>query len=99
MYSEMFKDLGLCILKCSDQHIQFVMIKPLSYCFEETIGFDVKASFASRPLSRLIKWYNKPGDKTKEFWEKAIQFQGTFHELKNTNRINRSEKWRHNIKN
>ena len=38
--------------------IQFVIFKPLSYCFEETIGFDVKASFASRPLSRLISWYN-----------------------------------------
>ena len=34
---------------------QFVILKPLSYCFEETIGFDVKASFASRPESRLIR--------------------------------------------
>ena len=33
---------------------QFVIFKPLSYCFQETIGFDVKASFASRPVSRLI---------------------------------------------
>ena len=41
---------------------QFVVFKPLSYCFEETIGFHVKASFASRPVSRLIRWYNKPGD-------------------------------------
>ena len=41
---------------------------PLSYYFEETIGFDVKASFASCPVSRLISWYNKPGDITKEFW-------------------------------
>ena len=39
--------------------IQFVIFKPLSYCFEETIWFDVKASFASRPLSRLVRWYNK----------------------------------------
>ena len=38
---------------------QFVIFKPLSHCFEETIGFDVKASFASRPVSRLISWYNK----------------------------------------
>ena len=29
--------------------------------------------------------YNKPGNITKEFWEKAIQFHGTFHGLKNTN--------------
>ena len=48
------------------------------------------ASFASRPVSRLIKWYNKPGDITKEFWEKAIQFHGTFHGLKITNWPNRT---------
>ena len=42
---------------------QFVIFKPLSYCFEETIGFDVKTSFTRRPVSRLIK----PGDVTKEF--------------------------------
>ena len=34
---------------------QVVIFKPLSYCFKETIGFDVKASFASRPVSRLIR--------------------------------------------
>ena len=60
------------------------IFKPLSYCFEETIEFDVKASFASCPLSRLIRWYNKPGDITKEFWQKAVQFHGTFHGLKIT---------------
>ena len=38
--------------------MQFVIFKPLNYCFEETIGFDVKASFTSRPISRLISWYN-----------------------------------------
>ena len=48
------------------------------------------ASFASRPVSRLIKWYNKAGDITKEFWEKAIQFHGTFHGLKITNWPNRT---------
>ena len=42
---------------------QFAISKPLSYCFEETIGFDVKISFASRPVSQLIK----TGDITKEF--------------------------------
>ena len=67
--------------------IQFVIFKPLSCSFEETIGFDVKASFASRPVSRLFRWYNKPGDITKEFWWKAIQFYGTFHGLKITNWI------------
>ena len=30
---------------------QFVVSKPLSYCFEETIGFDVKVSFTCRPLA------------------------------------------------
>ena len=34
---------------------QFVIFKPISYCFEETIGFDVETSFASRPVSRLIR--------------------------------------------
>ena len=41
---------------------QFVVFKPLSYCFEETIGFDVKGSFARPPVLCLIK----PGDVTKE---------------------------------
>ena len=34
---------------------QYLIFKPLSYCFEETIGFDVKALFASRPVSRIIR--------------------------------------------
>ena len=34
---------------------QFVIFNPLSYCFEEVIGFELKASFASRPVSRLIR--------------------------------------------
>ena len=45
---------------------QFLILNPLSYCFKDMIGFDVKASFASCPMSRLIRWYNKPGDITKE---------------------------------
>ena len=65
----------------SDAVYQFVIFKQLSYCFEETIGFDLKAYFARDPVLCLIK----PGDKTKEFYEKAIQFQGTFHGLKITN--------------
>ena len=39
----------------AETSVQFVIFKPLSYCSKETIGFDVKASFASRPLSRLIR--------------------------------------------
>ena len=30
---------------------QFIVFKLLSYCFEETIGFDVKASFTCRSLA------------------------------------------------
>ena len=36
-----------------------VIFKPPSYCFEETIGFDVKALFASHPVLCRIRWYNK----------------------------------------
>ena len=36
-------------LEKSYKTIQFVIFKTLSYCFKETIRFDVKASFASRP--------------------------------------------------
>ena len=46
---------------------QLEIFKPLSCCFEERIGFDVKTSFASHPVSHLIRSYNKPGDITKEF--------------------------------
>ena len=63
--------LAFWVLRSSNQKessLQFVIFKPLSYCFEGTIGLEVKASFASRPVSRLIRWYNKPGDITKEFW-------------------------------
>ena len=35
----------------TETSIQFVIVKLLSYCSKETIEFDVKASFASRPLS------------------------------------------------
>ena len=45
--------------------VQFVVFKLLSYCFEKTIGFDVKASCTSCPVLRLIRRYNKPGDITK----------------------------------
>ena len=43
-----------CMHKKSVTPVQFVIFKPLSYCFEETKGFDVKALFASRPMPRLI---------------------------------------------
>ena len=60
--------LNINLLEINNKYTQFVIFKPLSYSFEEIIGFDVKASFASRPESCLIRWYNEPGDITKEFW-------------------------------
>ena len=47
--------------------IQSAIFKPLSYCFEETMGFDSKASSASHPVSHLISWYNNQVDIIKEF--------------------------------
>ena len=47
--------------------IQFVIFKPLRYYFEETIEFYGKVTFASRFVSRLMRWYNKTGGITKEF--------------------------------
>ena len=41
---------------------QFVGFKPLNYCFEETVRFDVKALFARCPVSAPVK----PGKITKE---------------------------------
>ena len=83
-------DIKLALL-LPERETQFVIFKPLSYSFKEKIGFDVKASFASRSVSRLIRWYNKPGEIIKEFWEKAIQFHGSFHGLKiaNWTKLNR----------
>ena len=49
----------LVLEKLQNKTYQFVIFRLLSYCFEETIELDVKASFASRPFSRLIRWYNK----------------------------------------
>ena len=42
--------LNYDIRKIIIKYIQFVIFKPLSYYFEETIGFDVNTPFASRPL-------------------------------------------------
>ena len=53
---------------------QFVIFKPVSHCFEQTRRSDVKASFARRPVSRLIK----PGDITKNFEKKLFSFTGLF---------------------
>ena len=58
-----------------------VILIPLSYCFKEKARFVVWALFARGQVSRLIK----PDDITKKFWDKAIQFQGTFQGLKIAN--------------
>ena len=51
-------NLSMLFLNISDIDIiivknQFLIFKPLSYCFEKTIEFDIKASFSSRPVSHL----------------------------------------------
>ena len=70
-----------CDIKIEKWACQFVIFKPLSYRFEETIEFDVKASLSSPPVLRLIRWYNK------RILGKgySIKFHGTFHGLKITN--------------
>ena len=52
------KKIGALICSIKFLFPQFVIFKPLSGCFKEateTIGFDVKASFASCPLLHLIR--------------------------------------------
>ena len=52
------KKIGALICSIKFLFPQFVIFKPLSCCFKEateTIGFDVKASFASCPLLHLIR--------------------------------------------
>ena len=44
-----------CNAKVKLSPLQFAIFKPIRYCFKETKGFDVKASFASRPESLLIR--------------------------------------------
>ena len=61
---------------------QFVIFKPLSYYFEETIGFDVKASFASRSVSRLISWYNNQVIQQKNFDKRLFSSTGLFMDWK-----------------
>ena len=57
---------------------QFVIFKPLSYCFEETIGFDVKTSFARRPVSRLIEL----GNITRNLKKRLFSSTGPFRDWK-----------------
>ena len=53
---------------------QFEIFKPLSYCFQETTGFEVKALFARGLVSRLIK----SGDKTKKIRKRLFSSTGLF---------------------
>ena len=61
---------------------QFVIFKPLSYCFEKAIGFEVKAPFASRPLSRLISWYNNQVIQQKNFDKRLFSSTALFMDWK-----------------
>ena len=70
---------------------QFVIFNTLDYCFVEIIGFDAKALFASRPVSRLVSWSNEPGDITKEFWERAIHFKLIWYVASNVDRFSSSK--------
>ena len=51
------KTLTLRKTKKAQVAVQFVIFKLLTFCFFETIGFDVEVSFVSRPLSRLIRLF------------------------------------------
>ena len=62
----------------SKQTYQCVIFKPLSYCFEETIRFDVKASFTSRPVSRQLRWYSNQVIQQKNFDKKLFSSSGLF---------------------
>ena len=62
----------------SERVNQFAIFKQLSCCFEETIGFDVKASFASRPVLHLISWYNNQVIQQNNFVKKLFSSTGLF---------------------
>ena len=62
-------------------HYQFVIFIPLSYCFEKTIAFDVKALFARRPVSQLIK----PGEYNKRILGKDYSAPRDFSWIENSN--------------
>ena len=49
-----FKTLSYCF----EETLSYCFEETLSYCFEETKGFDVRALFASRPVSDLMSWYD-----------------------------------------
>ena len=61
---------------------QFVIFKPLSYCFEETIGFDVKALFTSLPVSHLISWYKNQVIQQNNFEKRLFSSTGLFMDWK-----------------
>ena len=59
----LFESVGLTKYIIKFSRFPFAVFKLLSYCFKETTGFVVKASFARPPMLHLIE----PGDVTKEF--------------------------------
>ena len=61
-----------------DHVFQLVSFKPLSHCFEETVGFDITALFTRRLVSVLIK----PGHITNRFLKKLFSSTGLFMDWK-----------------
>ena len=53
-----------------------------SFLSDILLPFTNSNDFNSCTVLHLIRWYDKLGDITKGFWEKAIQFHWTFHGLK-----------------
>ena len=84
----------LLLIKTNTRLNQFVIFKPLlSYCFEETIGFDIKASFTSRPVSRLISWYNNQVIQQNNFDKRLFSSTGLFIDWKSQTEIAASTKF------
>ena len=60
---KIFQSVALTKYMIKFPRFQFIIFKPLNNFFEETIEFEVKASFARTPVSPLIKL----GDIKQEF--------------------------------
>ena len=55
LVSNLFSNICPSSMPSVRKEKQFVNFKPLAYCFQETIGSNVKALFVSRPMSRIIR--------------------------------------------
>ena len=68
---------------------EFVVFKPLSYCFEETIGYDVNTLFARPPVTRIIK----PNDITKNVKKSLLSSTEHFMDWKLQTDENTPKSW------